>query len=282
MTYNLSAGQYTAQDDIIDTEWETIFNGGEAYTLDGNDKIIGHGYSSGVYSSSGLYNDYNATIDTGNGRDTITGVAWSDYWGPSIWNLGSIKTGNDEDYISTYKYISYGYPNYGYTKYGAFANEGMVSLGDGNDVLDAMVNVASVPYDHAIWNSGTIEAGNGHDTILSNTTIYNDNLIDTGNGNDFILTEKGFHGSGNVFLGDGEDYLKGFGSGYYEGGNDQDSLALTSGSYTIGIGGADVSFTGTRDNQPIVMQTSGFEKLIVTNGTYDFTSLYDGMTVFVW
>jgi len=268
MTYNLSAEQYTAQDDIIDTGWETLFNGGEVYTLDGNDKLIGKGSSSSVYSSSGLYNDYNATIDTGNGRDTITGTAWSEYSGPGIWNLGSIETGNDADYISTYN--------------GGFANEGMLSLGDGNDILDAMVNVASVPYDHAIWNSGIIEAGNGHDTILSNTTIYNDNVINTGNGNDFILTEKGFYGSGNVSLGDGEDYLKGFGSGYYEGGNDQDSLALTSGFYTIGIGGADVSFTGTRDNQPIVMQTSGFEKLIVTNGMYDFTSLYDGMTVSVW
>jgi hypothetical protein len=275
MTYNLSAGQYTAQDDIIDTGWEAIFNDGEAYTLDGNDKIIGNGSSYNLYSSSGLFNDYNATIDTGNGRDTITGVAWSDYWGPSIWNLGSIETGNDADYISTYRYT-----NYGYTNYGAFANEGMVSLGDGNDMLDAMVNVAHDPYEPAIWNSGTgiIEAGNGDDIISSNTAIYNEGFIRTGNGNDTLITYRGFDGSGEVSLGAGEDYLKGFGSGSYYGGNEQDSLQLTSGYYTIRIEGADVSFNSGNK----VMHTFEFEKLIAQGTTYDFTSLYDGMTISVW
>jgi hypothetical protein len=234
-----------------------------------------------------LFNNYNSTIDTGDGRDTITGAAWPYYGGPSIYNLGSIETGNDADYISTYANFGLYYNNSTY--YGRLDNYGTVSLGDGNDVLDAMVDVTYQPYEKALQNLGTIEAGNGDDIIFSNTGIYNSGFINTGNGNDTITSggvdgsgnviTGGFDGSGNVFLGDGEDYLHGFGNGYYEGGNDQDSLRLTSGYYTIGLGGGtDVSFA--MDNK--VMHTSGFEKLIANGTTYDFTSLYNGMTISVW
>jgi hypothetical protein len=43
-----------------------------------------------------------------------------------------------------------------------------------------------------------------------------------------------------VFLEDGKDYLKGFGRGTFNGGEDQDTLELTSGSYsfwTSAVGG---------------------------------------------
>jgi hypothetical protein len=46
-----------------------------------------------------------------------------------------------------------------------------------------------------------------------------------------------------VFLGNGQDYLKGFGNGNFNGGNGQDTLELTSGSYTIEISGTTVNFT---------------------------------------
>jgi hypothetical protein len=276
MTYYISSAQFTVQDDLVPgpAGWsEPLYNYGLAYSLAGHDKIIGKGSSSG-YESTGLFNNYDAILDTGDGKDTITGAAWSDYWGPSIYNLGSIETGNDEDYISTYGTFS---SFYNTTYYGALENYGMVSLGEGNDMLDAQVNVNYLPNESAIWNWGTIEAGNGDDIILSNTTIYNEGVINTGNGNDTIITftnDGGFNGSGNVFLGNGEDYLKGFGNGNYHGGDEQDTLVLPPGFYTIGIGGyGNVSFGGNGK----VMQTFGFEKL--NHGAYDFTSLYDGQTI---
>jgi hypothetical protein len=281
MTYNLSLEFFTDQNDIVpDGWWELIYNNGGAYTLAGNDQIIGTAQSS-EYSGRGLINDYNGIIDTGNGRDTITGAAWPTYGGPSIYNLGSIETGNDADYISTYTTV--GWSENRPTYYGSLDNYGTVSLGDGNNVLDAMVDVTYEPIKPAIYNFGTIQAGIGDDTITSNTGIYNDGFINTGNGNDVLITygNRGFDGSGNVFLGYGEDYLKGFGSGYYYGGNDQDSLHLTPGYYTIGVGGGGVSFSSS-DWPNETMQTFEFEKLIVSGTTYDFTSLYDGMTVSVW
>jgi hypothetical protein len=105
--------------------------------------------------------------------------------------------------------------------------------------------------------------------------IYNDGTINTGNGADFIISDGGFEGSGKVFLGNGKDYLKGFGSGNFNGGNGQDTLELTSGSYTVGISSAGVNFA--KDN--IIMNTSEFEKLIAGSTTYNFVSLTNGQTI---
>ena len=82
---------------------------------------------------------------------------------------------------------------------------------------------------------------------------------------------------GSVFLGNGKDYLKGFGTGNFNGGNNQDTLELTSGTYTIGISGTTVSFT----NGDVIMYTSEFEKLKAGNTTHDFISLMDGQTMVV-
>jgi hypothetical protein len=115
------------------------------------------------------------------------------------------------------------------------------------------------------------------DIITSSNGIENDGTINTGNGADFILANGGFKGTGSVFLGNGKDYLNGFGTGNFNGGNNEDTLELPSGSYTVGISGATVSFT----NSGIIMYTSEFEKLIAGSTTYDFTSLTDGQTIVV-
>jgi hypothetical protein len=39
-----------------------------------------------------------------------------------------------------------------------------------------------------------------------------------------------------LFLGEGDDYIKGFGSGDFYGGNGNDTLELTPGTYTLGYG----------------------------------------------
>jgi hypothetical protein len=98
-----------------------------------------------------------------------------------------------------------------------------------------------------------------------------------GNGKDSLIAEGGFEGSGNVFLENGKDYLKGFGSGNFDGGNGQDTLELTSGSYTIGISSAGVNFA----KNGIIMNTSEFEILYAGNTTYNFNSLTNGQTIFV-
>jgi hypothetical protein len=108
--------------------------------------------------------------------------------------------------------------------------------------------------------------------------------INTGNGNDFISANGGFesasNSSGSVFLGDGEDYLKGYGSGDFYGGNGNDTLELTPGTYTVGIwgeGGESPIFT--KGNQ--LMITSEFERLIAGGTIYDFTSLTAGQIIVV-
>jgi hypothetical protein len=82
---------------------------------------------------------------------------------------------------------------------------------------------------------------------------------------------------GSVFLGNGQDTLKGFGEGNCNGGNNQDTLELTSGTYTVGISGTTVSF----NRGGVIMQTSEFEKLIAGSTTYNFTSLSQGQTIVV-
>jgi hypothetical protein len=80
-----------------------------------------------------------------------------------------------------------------------------------------------------------------------------------------------------VFLGNGEDYIKGFGGGGFYGGNGQDTLELTPGSYTIGVSPLGVNFTKNGIN----MVTFELEKLIAGSTTYDFSSLTDGQTIVV-
>jgi hypothetical protein len=149
-------------------------------------------------------------------------------------------------------------------------NKGTIATGNGNDSIIADGSLI-------IGTDGTINTGDGMDLITSSKGILNDGIINTGNGADFILANGGFKGSGSVFLENGKDYLNGFGTGNFNGGNNQDTLELTSGSYTVGISGATVSFT----NSGVIMYTSEFEKLIAGSTTYDFTSLTDGQTIVV-
>jgi hypothetical protein len=130
------------------------------------------------------------------------------------------------------------------------------------------------------FSGNTIDTGDGNDKITGtggSFGIYNNGIIRTGNGKDSIIADGGFNGTGSVFLGNGKDYLKGFGSGNFNGGNGQDTLELTSGSYTVGISSAGVNFT----KNSIIMNTSDFEQLIAGDTTYNFTSLTEGQTIFV-
>jgi hypothetical protein len=150
-----------------------------------------------------------------------------------------------------------------------------VFLGEGNDSIIADTDFSNP----AIENFNIIETGDGNDTITSDGLIYNEGMINTGNGDDSIIVDGGFESgpAGGVFLGDGEDYIKGFGGGGFYGGNGQDTLELTPGSYTVRVSPVGADFT----KDGINMVTFEFEKLIAGSTIYDFTSLTEGQTIIV-
>ncbi len=163
----------------------------------------------------------------------------------------------------------------------ALENSGFIGTGDGNDLITST---------GVIYNEGVIETGNGDDSIIVDSTgtgygIYNNGgVINMGDGNDSIIANEGFesaaNSSGAWFLGEGKDYIKGYGSGDFYGGNGNDTLELTPGTYTVGIWGeGDISVIFTKGNS--LMITSEFEQLKAGSTIYDFTSLTAGQIIIV-
>jgi len=229
-------------------------------------------------------------IDTSDGDDIITSSSNT----VSISNSGIINTGNGEDSIICQ---------------GEFSNSGGVFLGDSND----LISVNYSPYSYILTNFTFIGAGDGDDTITSNGSILNYGVIETGNGDDSIIVGLDIEGSTSVgginnygglinmgdgndsiiayggfgsaanssgawFLGEGNDYIKGFGSGDFYGGNGNDTLELTPGTYTVGIWNTSATFTTDGVG---LMITSEFEKLKAGSTIYDFTSLTAGQIIIV-
>jgi hypothetical protein len=211
-------------------------------------------------------------LDGSNGTDGLTGTPGDDrLTGGSgkqtLINRNALFLGDGNDSIGA----DADFPNR------ALENFNFIGTGDGNDTI-ASTGV--------LYNEGIIETGNGDDYIFvdgctcAGYGIYNNGgNINTGDGNDSIIANGGFesaeNSSGSVFLGEGEDYIKGFGSGDFYGGNGNDTLELTPGSYTVGIW--DTSRTFTQGDK--LMIASEFEKLIAGGTTYDFTSLTAGQTI---
>jgi hypothetical protein len=231
------------------------------------------------------------TIDTGEGDDTITGYGSPDSSGTII-NTGTIDTGNGNDIITASGKV------FSSKNKGIFTNRGGVFLGEGNDSLTAgweghleNFNVLEtgggndiITSYSIIYNESTINTGSGEDSIISTGLIYNEGVINMGDGNDSIIAYGGFESSsnsnGSLFLGEGEDYIKGFGSGDFYGGNGNDTLELTPGTYTFGIWGEEGEWPiFTKGDQ--LMITSEFEKLKAGNTLYDFTSLTAGQVITV-
>ncbi|MBD0298833.1 MAG: hypothetical protein ICV82_00770, partial [Nitrososphaera sp.] len=216
----------------------------------------GTAYSFGIQNHWDIFN-------TGDGDDTITGIA--DHL--AINNSSSMNTGDGNDIITGNGRNSIGISNSAY-----------IDTGDGNDTITGIGILA-------IFNSGIINTSNGNDSIISEGNFINrGGAINMGDGNDSIIANKGFesgsNSSGAWFLGEGDDYIKGYGSGDFYGGNGNDTLELTPGTYTVGIWGeAGESPIFTKGDQ--LMITSEFEKLIAGGTTYDFTSLTAGQIIVV-
>jgi Ca2+-binding RTX toxin-like protein len=231
-------------------------------TGNGNDTITGIGnlYGIGIYST-GEHNG--ASIDTGNDNDIITGIGQQ--FGINIGFKSGIDTRNGDDIITGNGIIGI---NIGFSSY--------INTGDGNDTI------TTINFTQGMKNNGTINTNDGDDDIISEF-ITNSGIIDTGNGNDSLISYRGFSGKGDIFLGDGTDYLKGFGSGRFNGKDGEDTLELISGSYTIEILETAVNFTTNSgpSNIPVTMETFEFEKLIAGSTIYDFISLTAGQIIVV-
>jgi hypothetical protein len=259
-----------------------VMEGSTIITGDGQDTVtgIGNGYGIVLLSAS--------VLDTGKDNDIITGS--------SIYSEGIINTSSGEDsIISQGMLINYGgvfledgndsividtdFPTYG------LSNSNVIETGDGNDIITSTGIISNV---------GVINTGNGDDSIIVDGGVDNGGTryginnyggsINTGDGNDSIIANEGFesapNSSGAWFLGEGEDYIKGYGSGDFYGGNGNDTLELTPGTYTVGIwgeGGQSPIFT--KGDQ--LMITSEFEKLKAGSTIYDFTSLTTGQIIVV-
>jgi len=283
---------------------------GSIETGDGNDAITGISPT-----GTGIVNQ-RGTINTGDGQDTITGIGLSGMW---LDQNSVLDTGRGNDTIITSNIRSDATINTGdgedsiiYQRE-SFINTGGVFLGDSNDSIigdtdfpnSFLQNLNIIETGNGddiitstgpILNSGIIETGNGDDSIIVDADIddiigttygiqNNGGAINMGDGNDSIIANKGFesaeNSSGAWFLGEGDDYIKGYGSGDFYGGNGNDTLELTSGTYTVGIWGEgwDTSAIFTTGNQ--LMITSEFEKLKAGSTIYDFTSLTAGQIIIV-
>jgi len=288
-------------------------NKGTINTGDGDDKIIGLSEGGeGIVMTGG-------TISTGDGQDTVTGIGtgYGMYLYSFTYSVSVLDTGKDNDIITGSSiYNSSGIINTSSGEdsiicQGVFFNYGGVFLGDGNDSIVTAIDFPT----QGLFNYNAIETGDGNDIITSNGIIYNEGVINTGDGDDSILVDGGVDGngtryginnnggainmgegndsiianegfesaensSGAWFLGEGDDYIKGYGSGDFYGGNGNDTLELTSGTYTVeiwGEGGESPIFT--KGNQ--LMITSEFEKLKAGSTIYDFTSLTAGQIIIV-
>jgi len=254
---------------------------------EGNDVITGSGRYVGILTNSG------SIFDTGDGNDRIRGSSGD----TGISNEGTIDTSDGNDSIISE---------------GNFTNRGNVFLGEGNDSIAADTDFPN----RALQNFNAIDTGNGDDIITSTGVIYNEGIINTGNGDDSIIVDGGVNGtgagygiynnggaiitgdgndsiianagfesapnsSGAWFLGEGEDYIKGYGSGDFYGGNGNDILELTPGSYTVGrwADNTGESVVFTKGNS--LMITSEFEQLIAGGTTYNFTSLTAGQIIVI-
>jgi hypothetical protein len=222
-------------------------------TGDGNDAIVG--FTPRGSAIVGGQSGRNSILNTGTGNDTITGTSLTSGAGVFFGPNSSVDTGDGDDVIT-------GNGDAG------ILNNGILNTGNGKDSLISIGR---------FLNGGNIFLGDGDDIITSPSFLMNEGTINTGNGKDSIIADEGFNGSGNVFLGNGQDYLKGFGSGNFNGENGKDTLELTSGSYTIGISGVTVNFI----KDSIIMNTSDFEELIASGTTYNFSSFTNGQTIIV-
>lgn len=246
MTIELSNLTFTNQADIIPASGiAEIINTGIANTLAGSDVITGTGETNRnvlFYGlrTVGLYNESNATIDTGKGNDEIIG-----YGNIGIFNESNatINTGKSNDKIT------------GYAEQTNSTNNNTIGF----------------------LNDGTINTGNGDDEISGYATgnlpggVVNFHNINTGRGDD-IITGDGLTGGvsngagGTVNTGNGDDRIIGTSGeawGVYNGGFDDSGFPI------INTGNGDDYIIGTTTGNNAAGIASVFKGTINTNNGHD-------------
>jgi hypothetical protein len=220
MAIELSYERFNNEDDIVPrySAKEVIRNTGFANTLYGNDRItgVGPGRRSSI-SDSGIYNS--GTLYTDNGDDIITGTY--DATEHSLHNANYVPR-----------------PNNGRSPYRDDRGNFYYYAPDPNEPIPLPL------YNYGIKNSGTIDTGDGNDTItgsnltdngyltLSNldsvaivrdsVAIENGNTINTGSGNDSIISNGKFINYDQVLLEEGNDTITCYGVIYNDGKIDTD------------------------------------------------------------
>lgn len=286
-TINTGDGHDTITATTLDFYGLDIKGTGGIDTGKGNDLITG------TASLYGIFNYFDTFLNTGDGNDTITGNA--SQYGYAFANFGFTDTGDGNDVIigSNIDEADGILDNTGTGLLNGGEFDGFMYTGDGNDTI---TGISTAKNGIGLYNGYTynIDTGNGNDFIIGTAAgtgvgILNLGTINTGNGNDSIIAKGGFdlniYGGdiGKVFLGNDQDYLEGFGNGSFNGGNGQDTLKLTPGSYTVEISAETVNFTQPSSspwsNRRVVMITSEFEQLIAGNIIYNFASLTNDQTI---
>jgi hypothetical protein len=136
------------------------------FTGSGNDFVTGKSVSNGVFVSG------DSVVDTGDGNDQIVGEGgFAGSFGLAVDN-SVISSGAGNDRIT-------GINTSGQLFGIAVIGNGLISAGEGNDVVDASIG--------GFGYGGLIDMGNGNDTVLG----FGDILIDGSTGTDKLLLPEG-------------------------------------------------------------------------------------------
>ncbi|MFB2834503.1 beta strand repeat-containing protein [Floridanema evergladense] len=266
-----------------------INNEGIIETGDGRDTITGNG--------NGIRNAGNAAIiRTGNGNDTITGsVTGGGFYGIINDGQAKIEAGNDNKKITGSGSVDGILNRFGSTIQvgtgtntisGTGGNSGInnaistIVTGDGADTI---TGTATGTTGTGIRNEfgSTIQTGGGTDVLTGRGTvgIYNDGTINLGNGNNTVaaLTSAGtvgtITGTGNIIFGTDQDRLRGFGTGNFSGGGGTDIVELPTGSYTVGSATVGVDTFVTFTSGGITMNVTEFETLRIGSKSFNVANL---------
>jgi hypothetical protein len=267
-TNNLNYGLVAIYNSILDTgkgndlitgtgNFDGFQNAGILNTDDGNNTITGT--SIGTSGHYGLVNTYGSTFDTGKGDDVIIGIS-TGAGNSGFLNLGTSNIGDGNDIIS------------GSGEYG-FDNQAILNTDDGNDTITGAGTNTGIVTSYG----STLDTGKGNDVITGTSTgtgrnaFINKGTLNTGDGKDSIISQGEFinqrgylESGGRVFLGDGDD-----------------SIIIT---YPDSIPFFDSFFTNssiieTGDGNDIITVTGGiYNEGIINSGNGDDFTLFRGFT----
>jgi hypothetical protein len=210
-------------------------------------------------SGTGILQQEEGTIDTGNGNDLIAGI--SSPRGTGLESSSStINTGHGDDTIS------------GNGSAGILIFSSIFNTDDGNDIIigngNGSVNTIG------IFNFfGNMDTGNGNDIIAgtgADGIVNLDGTINTGYGEDSIISKGKFLNSGNVFLGEGNDSIIA----------DTDLRSPIFENFNfIGTGDGNdiITSTGVIYNQGVIETGNGDDSIIVDGGIDDITGTTYGI-----